>query len=269
MSFKLGFLGAGVMAGAILDNVLINAGKLGVKPEDIAVYDIDGGKVAAYAQKGVYGAKSAGELFEECEIVLLGVKPQYYREILDGVTDYKCSAVVSIMAGVKIATLKGAIGKDIGIVRVMPNTPCRIGEGMSAVCFYNVDAVTADFIKGVFSCCGKVIEISEDKFDAVTSISGSGPAYVYMFADGLIKGGMDGGLTPEESRILALQTLIGAAKLAAADEIPLDILVDRVCSKGGTTIEAVDFFRQSSLPEIIKEGVKRCRDKSKLLSEKL
>lgn len=268
MRYKLGFLGAGVMAGAILDNVLINTSKLGIKAADVAVFDIDNGKVAAYAEKGATPVITAEALFADCEIVLLGVKPQYYAEILAKIDNIGCKTVVSIMAGVKTSTLRKALG-NIGIVRVMPNMPCRIGEGMSALAFDKVDIGTTSFVKSVFDACGKAIIISEDKFDAVTSISGSGPAYVYMFIDGLVQGGIEGGLTLEESKVLAIQTLIGAAKLAERDGTPLEVLVDRVCSKGGTTIEAVGYYKEAGLTDIVKEGVKRCRDKSRLLSDKL
>lgn len=269
MRYKLGFLGTGVMAGAILDKVLDNLDGLGITSADIAAYDIDSAKLHAYSQKGVNAAAAGQDLFTTCEIVVMGIKPQFYAEILSGVSAFNCKAVISIMAGIKIATLRKTLGDKIGIVRVMPNTPCKIGEGMSALAFDNVDSALAAFINAIFTSCGKTAEIEEHKFDAVTSISGSGPAYIYMFADGLIKGGIDGGLSPAESRQLALQTIIGAAKLAMTDDTPLDVLVERVCSKGGTTIEAVDYYREAGLTDIIKEGVKRCRNKSKLLSDKL
>lgn len=269
MQYKLGFLGAGAMAGAILDNAIDNVNTLGIGTSALAVYDIDEAKRAFYAKKGVHPAASASELFENCETVLLGVKPQYYAAILADIKIYRCKAVASIMAGVKISTLRKVLGNNMGIIRIMPNMPCRIGEGMSALAFDKTEESIATFITSVFAACGRTLVISEDKFDAVTSISGSGPAYVYLFAAGLIKGGIEGGLTEAEARLLALQTLKGAAMLAAADDTALDTLVDRVCSKGGTTIEAIDYYRSADLPGIIGEGVRRCREKSKLLSDKL
>ena len=121
----------------------------------------------------------------------------------------------------------------------------------------------------MLSACGGVVILDESKFDAVTSVSGSGPAYVYMFAKGMIEGGMNGGLSYEESKQLALNTIIGAADLALNSEENLDTLVDKVCSKGGTTIEAVEVYKDRNLVEIVAEGVEACRKKSALLSEKL
>lgn len=270
MRYKLGFVGTGVMAGAILNRILDNPEAVNILPEDIIIFDISEEKVREFTAKGVAVASSANQIFSESEAVLLGVKPQFYREILEKTEKINASTIISIMAGIKIATLRKALGGTVGIVRVMPNMPCVTGKGMTALCFDNVGENMKAFVTAVFNACGKTIEITEDKFDAVTSISGSGPAYVYMFAEGLIKGGIEGGLTPEESRILALQTIEGAAALAAVQsDTGLGTLVDRVCSKGGTTIEAVTVFRERGLTDILKDGVKACREKSKLLSEKL
>lgn len=269
MVYKLGFVGAGVMAGAILSRALDNIAALGILPSDIAVFDPAEDKLTPYISRGVKKAASSDDIFASCETVLLGVKPQYYAEILSKIPLFHNKIVISIMAGVKIATLRKSLPGVSGIVRVMPNMPAQIGKGMSAICFDNVSENDKAFIVKLFESCGKTLVITEDKFDAVTSVSGSGPAYVYLFASGMVKGGIAGGLTEEESRLLALQTIEGAAALAAASpDFTLDTLVDRVCSKGGTTIEAVNLYREHHLPEMIGKGIEACREKSKLLSEK-
>ena len=117
--------------------------------------------------------------------------------------------------------------------------------------------------------CGTTLVIEESKFDAVTSISGSGPAYVYTFANAMVQAGVKGGLTFEESKLLTLATIEGSALYANVAEYELETLVERVCSKGGTTIEAVNVFKNRGLSEIVGEGIEACREKSKLLSEKL
>lgn len=266
--YKLGFIGVGVMAGAILDRTLEHANALGLTAGDIVIYDPLEEKTAPYAKQGVCVAESASAVLA-AETVVLGVKPQAYADIFKEHLEIHAKTVVSIMAGVRIATLRNVLGSRTGIARVMPNTPARVGKGMSAVCFDGVTAEQRIFILGILDACGKVLEIAEEKFDAVTSISGSGPAYVYLFAAGLVQGGVAGGLTAEESRTLALQTIEGAAALAAVTPVPLETLTERVCSKGGTTIEAVDLFKARGLEEIIQDGVTACREKSKLLSEKL
>ena len=151
----------------------------------------------------------------------------------------------------------------------MPNTPCSVGKGASAVCFDGVSAEHTTFIENILSAMGVYIRTAESNFDAVTSISGSGPAYVYMFINALTKAGIEGGLSPEDSKKLALMTVEGSAAYAAAADYDLDTLTDRVCSKGGTTIEAVEVFREKDLFGIVSAAVKACRDKSELLSKKL
>ena len=271
MKYKLGFIGAGVMAGSILDRI-IATGKLndfGLKPSDIAVYDLDEAKRKKFADMGVSVASSSDELLAESESVLLGVKPQFYADILKAAPVINAKNVISIMAGVKIATLRKYFKPETGITRVMPNTPCRIGKGIAAVTFDNTDEAHEALVKGLLGVCGAVIVLEESKFDAVTSISGSGPAYVFMFADAMVRAGVEGGLSVEESRALALATIEGSAAFASIAGEDLLTMTDKVCSKGGTTIEAVDVFRAKDLYGTVSEAIGACRKKSELLSEKL
>lgn len=268
MKYKLGFIGAGVMAGAILDRILTNIDTLPVSAEEIGVFDPAVEKLAHFTQKGAAAASSSDEIFENSEIVLLGVKPQFYAEILKNTRKINARALISIMAGVKIDTLKKFL-PQIGIARVMPNTPCAIGKGIMGISFSGITEEQKSFITAVLSTGGSVLELAEDKFDALTSISGSGPAYVYYFANALVRAGVEGGLSEEESKLLALATIEGSAAYAAEAEFSLPELVKRVCSKGGTTIEAIDVFDAENLGGTVSKAVKACREKSELLSAKL
>lgn len=265
MKYTLGILGVGVMGQAILSGV-INCGV--VKAKKIAIFDIDKNKNDQIPYKIAF-LSTVQEVINNCEYVLFAVKPQHYATICENVTFRDTNIILSIMAGVKIETIKNKINAKCGIARIMPNAPCKIGSGMSALSFYNINEQKKAFIMSLFDACGETVIIDEDKFDSVTSVSGSGPAYVYMFADALIKGGMNGGLSYEASKKLALNTIIGSALLALDSKEELPILVDKVCSKGGTTIEAVEVFRKQKLEEIIIEGMTACRNKSKKLSETL
>ena len=269
MKHKLGFIGTGVMAGAIINRILGSIDTLNLTTSDIIVYDIDENKLGEFVNKGAIKANSTNEIFENAEIVMLGVKPQFYADILKQTPSIKCKTILSIMAGVKIATLRTFLGEDIGIVRIMPNTPCTIGKGVMALTFDNCNCDTQSFVLSLLDSCGKTLVIDESKFDAVTSISGSGPAYVYAFADAIVQAGIKGGLTKEESKLLTLATIEGSASYAGIAEYELSTLVERVCSKGGTTIEAITVFNDKGLANIIGEGINACRGKSKLLSEKL
>lgn len=266
MKYKLGIIGAGVMANAIIDRAVE---KLVIRPDEIMVYDIDAAKSAKMKERGMGAATEIQELLKACKVVLLSVKPQHYAPVLEQNDFSDVSAVISIMAGVRLSTLHKKINSSCGLVRVMPNTPCKVGKGFCAMCFDGVSDKDKEFITDIFSSCGEALEVEEEKFDAVTSISGSGPAYVYMFINGMIKGGLEGGLTYDEAKTMAVATVSGAAELAKVSLESMDKLVDMVCSKGGTTIEAVSVYRQEGLEDIIAEGIQACRLRSKELSEKL
>ncbi len=263
MSYKLGFIGLGVMGGTILSRFMDTKEIL---PGDIVVYDAIPDKAAPYTARGAHLAGSAEEVLS-AEIAVLAVKPQNYKEILLN-SRIGCRTLVSIMAGVKTATLSKLLPEGTAICRIMPNTPAFVGEGASGVTFVNVCDTDKALICNILKSMGKYVEISEDKFDAVTSVSGSGPAYVYMFAAALTKAGIEGGLSPEESKLLALQTIEGSAAYAKTAPFDLETLTERVCSKGGTTIEAVNVFKKENLDGIVSDAVRACRNRSAELSEK-
>lgn len=266
MKYTIGVVGFGVMGQAIVKRILSEKILL---PSQVAIYDIAEEKIKNFSYD-VALCNSISDLVSNSERVLFAVKPQHYADICTDTDFSSVSKVMTIMAGVKIAVLKSKLsGFEGSIVRIMPNTPCANGKGVCGVAFDNTDEEEIKFVTSLLSSCGDVVVLEESKFDAVTSVSGSGPAYVYMFAKGMIEGGMNGGLSYEESKRLALNTIIGAADLALKSEEKLDTLVERVCSKGGTTIEAVDVYKNKNLTGIIAEGVDACRRKSALLSEKL
>lgn len=269
MKYKLGFIGTGVMAGAIINRILHSIDTLDLVASDVIVYDLDENKLDEFVKQGAVKGTSTDDVFQNAEIVMLGVKPQFYADILINTKAIKSKTILSIMAGVKIDTLRKYLGNEVGITRIMPNTPCTIGKGVMALTFDNCSNDTQDFILSLLRTCGTTLIIDESKFDAVTSISGSGPAYVYAFADAMVQAGISGGLTLEESKLLTLATIEGSASYAKIAEYELNILVDRVCSKGGTTIEAINVLKENNLSNIVGRAIDACREKSELLSKKL
>lgn len=261
MEFNLGVIGCGVMANAICAKISDSVRY---------VYDIDAVKSADFASK--FGASSCDgiqELLDKSDTVLLAVKPQHSAEIFENCDFSKVKTLISIMAGVKIAKIRKSVNnKRMGIVRVMPNLPIRVGFGMAALAFSkNVKANYKEFALNMFSASGSAIELDEKQFDAVTGVSGSGPAYVFMFIKGMIEGGVAMGLDEISARKLAEETLIGAAEYSKQLNLPLDDMITSVCSKGGTTIEAVDYYRSKKLENIVATGVKKAAIKSKKLSK--
>lgn len=206
------------------------------------------------------------EVASNCEYVILAIKPQIFKAISEDLANIKSKCVISIMAGVNTDTIAKVCNCN-QVIRIMPNTPCSIGEGVSAITSFNADEESNDFVESIFKTISKVVRVEEKYFDAVTSISGSGPAYVYYFIKAMIDGGVKGGLSFEQSKELTIATMIGASKMVENSSEELDTLIQKVCSKGGTTIQAIDTFREKSVDKSIIEGIDKCRKRSEELSK--
>lgn len=257
--YKLGFIGAGNMARAISSG-LITQGLM--NESDIIMGDVNKditvGNIAVTDNMNI--------IFNECEYIILSIKPQVFASVSASLATVKAKAVISIMAGINSYAIKAALPINVAAIRVMPNTPCAVGKGMVVIADNDAGDEINAFVKSIFDTTGETLFLPEAAFDAVTSVSGSGPAYVYYFIRSMIKGGMDGGLSEEASKALTLATFVGAAEMVKASSDTLDILIDRVCSKGGTTIQAVNCYDESNLDGIIREGIKRCFNRSAELS---
>lgn len=259
--FKIGIIGCGNMATAIWEGIL--DAKL-AKGGEIIVSDIDADKLRYAKSKGLCVTHSNREI--TADYIMFAVKPQTFAEVAETVVIPKESIIISIMAGITIEKIKKYTNAE-KIVRVMPNTPCMIKKGVSALTFDNVCDKDKKYIFSLFSSIGDALELSESKFDAVTALSGSGPAYIYVFLEGLIKGGLEGGLTLEESKRLAIATVQGASEMFKQTDTLISELINAVCSKGGTTIEAIKIFDKYKLIDIIAEGIAAARMRSEELSK--
>ncbi len=264
--FKLGVIGYGVMADAIVRGVTLSDF---IRAKKIAVCDISDERLDIAAENGVNVTKDVRFVAESSEYVLLCVKPQNFEDVAKELSGVRPEKVISIMAGVKKATIKNALGVGVKVARCMPNLPCTIGSGMIAVDMYdfNKNPDDTEFITKVFDCTGVVMSSYEDKMDAVTGISGSGPAYVFMFIDALVDAGVEQGLSKNEAKLLATQTVLGAAEMVQREEDTIPELIGKVCSKGGTTIEAVKVFEDKEFRDTVKEAVKACTERAKELSK--
>ncbi|MBE5762904.1 MAG: pyrroline-5-carboxylate reductase [Clostridiales bacterium] len=258
--YKLGFLGAGNMAKAIA-NGIIKSNIL--KADEVVMSD-------PFVTGNVAGIKVINDnkvIFNDCEYVLLAVKPQIFNQIVDELKETKVKNVISIMAGVKMAKIKNIL-PNAQVIRIMPNLPASVGAGMAGIAKDNNASKEAnEFTKAIFDSVGKAIFVNESDLDAVTAISGSGPAYVYYFIQSMIKGGIKNGLSEEAAKELTLQTFVGAVEMVKHSNDDLDTMIDRVCSKGGTTIQAIDTFRSYDLDDKIIEGIDKCRIRSEELSK--
>jgi len=258
--FKLGVIGAGFMANAILGGA-ISSGVI-VK-DQIVVFDINENSRSKMSEKGFTVADNNEYIFTNSDFILFAIKPQNFIDVANSVSNIKSLKIISIMAGVK----KEKIGKfflNSKIARCMPNTPCSIKKGAIGldVSDFN-DYSDKKFIIDLFGSIAEVVELDESKLNAVTAISGSSPAYFYLFAKALIDAGCSLGLNKDEAQKLVVNTMIGSGEMILANpDKSIEELIASVCSKGGTTIEAVKSFDNSNLDNTVLKATVACFNRS-------
>lgn len=255
-NFKLGVIGCGFMASAIIKGA-INS-KI-VNANDIIVSDISLISLEKISKFGVSTTADNKELVDKAEFVLFAVKPQSLKDVLLEIKDAKCNKFISIMAGVKKQKIKDVFPNS-KVARCMPNTPCSIGAGVVGLDLSDFKCnKDKKFINLLLSSFATVVLVNEDKLNAVTGISGSSPAYFYLFLKGIIESGVKHGLSYQEAKTLAVNTMIGAGKMVLdSSEKSLDDLINAVCSKGGTTIEAINTYNECELTKITERAIDAC-----------
>lgn len=234
--YTFGFIGCGNMGGA-LATAVANGGTCGNK---LLLSDPDAQKLTALAEELKCNTADNLEIAQACDYVFLGVKPNMAKKVLEGIKEKLDSStvLVSMAAGLSIETLKETVG-NTPIIRIMPNTPVRVGKGTILYATENVtDQMKKGFIEGLKSA-GELIELPEKLIDAGSAVSGCGPAFVYMFIEALADGGVKCGLSRADAIKLAASTLAGAAEMVLETGEHPEKLKDDVCSPGGSTIAGV------------------------------
>ena len=267
---KIGFIGIGNMASAIIDGIL-KSGR--ISPFDIFMYNPHPEKMERFVNVGCIASASSAELFRTCDTVFLCVKPQIFPSVLQELkslfSERSLSDVlfVSIAAGVTFKNLRDAIAHEVKLVRAMPNTPLLLGEGATALARTpNVSDDEFSKISDIFSCCGIVKEIPESQIDAVMSVSGSSPAYLYRLARITCDYAAECGMDRQTALELFCQTLKGSAEmLLKADKDPQS-LIDMVTSKGGTTFELLGVLNKHDFDAVMHEAFIACENRAKELS---
>jgi pyrroline-5-carboxylate reductase len=262
---SIGIIGAGNMGGAIIAGLAKT-----IDPEYINVFDTDSDRLEGLRLRfQIKTLNSALETANDSDIIIIAVKPDSVSSLLKEIQAMKKSAViVSIAAGIKIKTIESILGSDKKIVRVMPNTPCIIGEGISAISSNDeVDELSLNMVDEVFKMIGHTIRVPEKMMDAVTGLSGSGPAYVYTFIHALADGGVKMGIPRDKAALLAAHTVAGSAKLVLETmEHPMNLRT-MVASPGGTTIDGIHVLEKNGFTGIVMEAVEAAANKSKKLGE--
>ena len=262
----LTFLGAGAM-GEALTRGLLQAGTYSAS--DITLFDVDQTRVETLAESlGVRASNSALDAARNADAILVAVKPQIIETALAPLRDEISPAqtVISIAAGVSTARLEACFARDVPVVRVMPNTPALVGAAASAICggkFAKTENIA--LAKTLFEAVGLAIETDEKLLDGVTGLSGSGPAYVFLFIEALADGGVRAGLSREVALKLAAQTVMGSAQMLLETGKHPGVLKDQVASPGGTTIAGVHALENGGFRGIVMDAVLAAANRSKEL----
>lgn len=266
---NIGFIGAGNMGGALLKGYAPAAQKKG---NVIFVYD-QKDEIGNSLEKdfpAVQACSSRQELAEKSDVLVLGVKPNVFGGLLPELADHvkKDSVVVSMAAGIEISFLEHYLGTERKIVRIMPNLPAQVGEAMIAVCRNkNVDDEIFREVFTIFEAVGKAEEVDEELIHCVIGVSGSSPAYTYMYIEALIQAAVENGMGLDKAKVFAAQSVLGAAKMVLENDDSVEQLRINVCSPGGTTIEAVNTLFENGFQDNIKEGFQAAVEKSKIMSK--
>lgn len=255
----IGFIGAGNMAGALIKGMIAG----GALPGELMALDVNPARAEEMRALGVRIAANMNALREASETVVLAVKPHHAAEALRSLSEGPVREVVSIVVSFSQSALEEALPGARGIARAMPNMPSLVGAGVIA--FNENHTIEKERFAAVverFARCGRTIVVPEMQMGAVTAISGSGPAYAYLFIEALADAGVREGLSREVAYQLAAQTMVGAGRMVLETGAHPGALKDAVCSPGGTTIEAVYALEKAGLRAAVMDAVDACARKA-------
>lgn len=269
---KIGFIGGGNMASSLIGGLLSQGD---VSPHALFLFEPNTEKAAELEkQHGINITANNNELVNQCDVVVIAVKPQVLKTVLRPLADSfnnKQPLLVSVVAGITAASINHWLNGDFAIVRVMPNTPALVGMGASGM-FANEQvsdsqrALTTQLMNAV----GNSVWVNaEHDIDSVTALSGSGPAYFMLFIKSLIASGEAAGLDADTAKALAVQTAAGAAELIRNSDLPLQTLIDNVTSPNGTTEQALLSFKNDDLTGIVDNAFAAAKRRSEELAEEL
>ncbi|EEG77005.1 pyrroline-5-carboxylate reductase [Dethiobacter alkaliphilus] len=267
MQDKIGFIGLGAMGGALLEGLLAG----GVEPERIVASDTLETKLREAAEKhGLKAMPDVRSVAEAARVIFVAVKPQDMKTLLKEIAPVMKDGqvVVSVAAGVSIHDIEKRFDREVGVIRVMPNTPCLVGEGaMAASGGKYVSDDDLHMVVSWLETLGIVRTVPEKLMDAVTGVSGSGPAYVYLMIEALADGGVLNGLPRAMALELAAQTVLGAARMVMETGEHPAVLREMVTSPGGTTAQALFTLEDNGFPAAVQKAVSAAAQKSKELGK--
>ena len=262
-----GLIGCGTMGSALLQGIME---KGLVDKNKVIVFDLDVEKTGILKEKlGVKITADLQTLFSQVQKIFLAVKPQDMQKLLQQIKPvlHHDHMLISLAAGLSINFFEEQLGRPLKIIRIMPNTPCLVGEGMSVICKSTaVSAVEMQEITSLMEALGKVVSLEEKYMSAVTGLSGSGPAYIFLTIEALADGGVEMGLNRDIALLLAAQTVLGAAKMVLKTGEHPAILKNRVTSPGGTTSAGLWALEESAVKASFIKAVVEASKREKVLS---
>ncbi|MCO8611997.1 pyrroline-5-carboxylate reductase [Burkholderia multivorans] len=266
---KIAFIGGGNMAAALIGGLV----KRGVAADGLYAIDVNEDVRARAAQQfGIRTGAAIDAAVGDYDAIVLAVKPQVLKDVAQALAPHlRAQLVISIAAGIRGADLSRWLGGYARVVRTMPNTPALVGMGVTGLAALpGVDAAGRELASNVLGAVGEIVWFDdESRLDAVTAISGSGPAYVFYFIEALQEAARRLGMNDEQGRALAVATFTGAAQLAAQSGEPVGVLRERVTSKGGTTAAALASFDAQGVKEAIVRGVLAADARAKEMGDEL
>ena len=267
-NFSVAVIGVGNMGSALVRGMILRAK---FSKEQITICDLDEKKVETLVvDLGVKFVSSAREAVKKTDLIILSEKPQAFPKLLSEISNFLNvnQTIMSIAAGVTTASIEQKIGKQIPVVRVMPNLPALIGKGVSVYCrgLFTSDKDT-NRSKAILMSVGKTIEATESLLDPVTALSGTGPAYIFHTMEAMIQSGIEMGIDKEIAIDLVQQTVLGSAQLAIKSERNITSLREDVTSKGGTTEAAIAYLRKKQYSDIVVNAILEAEKRSQELGD--
>lgn len=264
---KITFIGGGKMTTAMVSNIIES--KL-YKPEQIIVSDYNKKKCDFFQQK--WNIKTISDNYEasyNSDIIVLAIKPQSIEKIFKNLQNISNKLILSVIAGIPLKTYQDNLKNINKIVRIMPNTPCMIKEGMSVWCSTNLDENDKEIVELLLKSFGKEMYVSNERYiDIATAISGTGPTYLYLLAESMIDSGIHLGLSREQTRELVYQTILGSTKYMIQSEKHPAILRNDITSPGGTSASALYVLEKNGFRGIMSDSIWAAYEKSLELGKK-